>query len=192
MRRATRTKAVTVLLLLCLSTVAVQRNREAGSARAPAPAGSEDGISVYFSPEGGALAAVVREIDGARKSLDVQAYLLTTKEIAGPIAKAHGRGVKVRVVMDDENAGRQYSAATYLANAGVPVWLDGDHKEAHNKVMLVDGRTVITGSFNFTKAADRANAENLLVIENKPRLFAAYLKNFESHVRHLKPYERKN
>jgi phosphatidylserine/phosphatidylglycerophosphate/cardiolipin synthase-like enzyme len=56
--------------------------------------------------------------------------------------------------------------------------------------MLVDGKTILTGSFNFTRAADEQNAENLLVIDGKPKLFAAYKKNFETHLKHSKPYSR--
>ncbi len=158
--------------------------------RKPVPAEREDGIAVFFSPNGGALPAVVEVVNSAQRTLDVQAYLLTTKEIAGAIAKAHQRGVKVRVVMDGDKAGDEYSAATYLDNAGVPVWLDNEHKEAHNKVMLVDNKLIVTGSFNFTRAADEDNAENLLVISGKPKLYAAYAKNFELHRKHAKPYKR--
>jgi phosphatidylserine/phosphatidylglycerophosphate/cardiolipin synthase-like enzyme len=174
-----------------VSAIALQRGDYVGkpAGMPPPPAASEGGVSVFFSPNGGAGAAVVAAINSAKATLDVQAYLLSTKDIIAPIAKAHARGVKVRVVMDHDNAGDQYSGATHLSNAGVPVFLDGEHKEAHNKVMLVDGKTILTGSFNFTRAADEQNAENLLVIEGKPKLFAAYRKNFETHLKHSKPYE---
>src|SRR5690348_16626670 len=147
---------VGLLFIPASFAVALQRGDAVGRAAnaPPVPAASEGGISVFFSPNGGAGAAVVAEINAAKSTLDVQAYLLTTKEIIGPIAKAHARGVKVRVVMDAEKAGSDYSAATYLANAGVPVFLDSEHKEAHNKIMLIDGKTILTGSFNFTRAAD--------------------------------------
>jgi phosphatidylserine/phosphatidylglycerophosphate/cardiolipin synthase-like enzyme len=195
MRHLTFARSVglaTCLLLPALSALALQRGDQVGrpSASPPVPAASEAGISVFFSPNGGAGAAVVAVINSARSTLDVEAYLLSTKDIIAPIAKAQQRGVKVRVVMDANNAGDQYSGATYLSNAGVPVFLDSEHKEAHNKVMLIDGKTIVTGSFNFTRAADEQNAENLLVIDGKPRLFAAYKKNFESHLKHSKPYER--
>ena len=180
--------AVFAMLLLTVS-VSARPGREPGVP--PPPAAAEDGIGVYFSPDGGATEAIVTLVNASRRSLDVQAYMLSTKEIAGPVANAHERGVRVRVLMDKNNAGDQYSSATYFANAGVPVFLDGEHKEAHNKVMLIDGRVIVTGSFNFTRAAEEANAENLLVIDNKPKLYAAYLKNFEAHLAHAKPYRQK-
>jgi phosphatidylserine/phosphatidylglycerophosphate/cardiolipin synthase-like enzyme len=189
--RSTLRVAIAPLLLLVLSATKAPPHRAEPSSVAGRGV-SEDGVTVFFSPEGGCLQAVVALIDGAKKTLDVQAYLLTTEKIAGPIAKAHKRGVKVRVIMDADKVGQQYSGATYLTNAGVPVTLDAEHKEAHNKLMLIDGRTVITGSFNFTLAAEKENAENLVILENKPRLFAAYQKNFETHLRHSKAYQARS
>ncbi len=75
-------------------------------------------------------------------------------------------------------SGSRYSAATYLSNAGVPVWVDVRVSIAHNKVMVIDGATVITGSFNFTASAQSRNAENLLVISD-PQLAKLYAKNWE-------------
>jgi phosphatidylserine/phosphatidylglycerophosphate/cardiolipin synthase-like enzyme len=181
---------VPLLLLLAVAPVAEQRDRPAPPRNQP-PAVIDDDIAIFFSPGGGAMAAIGDQINSARRTLDVQAYLLTTKDIAGPIARAHERGVKVRVILDKDKAGDEYSSATYLANAGVSVWLDDEHKEAHNKLMLIDGQTIVTGSFNFTRAADEENAENLLIMTRKPKLFAAYAKNFEAHLAHAKPYKRR-
>ncbi len=186
-----RAAILTVIVLPLLSFAAAPADTRDRPAKHP-PAAMESDIALFLSPGGGALAAIADQINSARKSLDVQAYLLTTKELAGPIAKAHERGVKVRVVIDKNNAGDSYSAATFLANAGVPVWVDDEHKEAHNKVMLVDGQIIITGSFNFTRAADEDNAENLLIMTRKPKLYAAYLDNFEAHRRHSTPYKSKS
>jgi phosphatidylserine/phosphatidylglycerophosphate/cardiolipin synthase-like enzyme len=58
--------------------------------------------------------------------------------------------------------------------------------------MLIDEATIITGSFNFTKAAEESNAENLLIVEGKPKLVAAYQKNFKEHREHSHKYERKD
>ncbi len=58
---------------------------------------------------------------------------------------------------------------------------------AHNEIMIIDGETVITGSFNFTKAAEEKNAENLLVIRDK-KLAKRYFKNWEEHERHSEVY----
>ena len=85
--------------------------------------------------------------------------------------------------------GERYTSATYLANHNVPTWIDAKHAIAHNKIILVDGKTIFTGSFNFTKAAEQKNAENLLIIEGDPKLYAEYLSNFEEHLSHSEKYE---
>ena len=74
-------------------------------------------------------------------------------------------------------SGSHYSAATYLTNGGIPVWVDSKVAIAHNKVMIIDGAVVITGSFNFTAAAQSRNAENLLVISD-PAVAAQYRDNW--------------
>ena len=78
-------------------------------------------------------------------------------------------------ILDKSQAERRYSAAGYLARAGIPVWIDDAAGIAHSKVLIIDGRLVITGSFNFTKAADTANVENIVVLESPDvaRWFAA-------------------
>jgi phosphatidylserine/phosphatidylglycerophosphate/cardiolipin synthase-like enzyme len=68
------------------------------------------------------------------------------------------------------------------------VVIDDKHAIAHNKIMLIDDRVVIAGSFNFTMAAENKNAENLLILEDIPEITRAYRENFQSHLRHAVPY----
>jgi len=80
---------------------------------------------------------------------------------------AHKRGIKVEVILDKSQRTQKYSSATFLYNQGILVKIDAQHAIAHDKVMIIDGETVITGSFNFAKAAEESNAENLpTVTEN--------------------------
>jgi phosphatidylserine/phosphatidylglycerophosphate/cardiolipin synthase-like enzyme len=81
----------------------------------------------------------------------------------------------------------KYSSADFLANQGVPTMIDAQHAISHNKVMIIDGETVLTGSFNFTKAAQEKNAENLLIIRD-PALAAQYTQNWQAHAQHSQPY----
>ena len=67
-------------------------------------------------------------------------------------------------------------------------FIDDKHAIAHNKVMVIDGHVVITGSFNFTKAAEESNAENLLVIDDVD-LAQKYAKNWQEHLAHSVPYQ---
>jgi phosphatidylserine/phosphatidylglycerophosphate/cardiolipin synthase-like enzyme len=75
----------------------------------------------------------------------------------------------------------------YLANQGVPTKIDTAHAISHNKIMIIDGETLITGSFNFTKAAQEKHAENVLIIRDKA-LAAQYTQNWQAHAQHSQPY----
>jgi phosphatidylserine/phosphatidylglycerophosphate/cardiolipin synthase-like enzyme len=147
------------------------------------------GVEVYFSPNGGATEAVVNALEHATNSVFVQAYSFTSASIARALVEARRRGVKVQVILDKSQRTEKYSEADFLTHEGVPTLIDGQHAIAHNKIMILDGHLVLTGSFNFTKAAETHNAENLLVI-NDPILAQKYLGNWHAHQAHSEPYER--
>lgn len=140
-------------------------------------------VDVLFSPKGGCTAAIVAEINGAKQSIKVQAYSFTSKEVVAALASAHQRKVGIQVILDNDNDEDRYSTLPVLLENGIPTWLDGKHSIAHNKIILIDGRVIITGSFNFTKQAETSNAENLLILKNHP-LQAQYESNFEKHLSH--------
>ena len=144
-------------------------------------------IEVYFSPHGGGTEAIIKELNKANSTILVQAYTFTSAPIANALLNAHKRGVKVEVILDKSQRTQKYSSATFLSNQGIPVKVDAQHAIAHNKVMIIDGETVITGSFNFTKATEENNAENLLVIRDK-KLAERYTKNWAEHAEHSEVY----
>ncbi len=144
---------------------------------------------VYFSPHGGCTDAIVTELSRAQKTVLVQAYAFTSSPIAEALVKAKRRGVKVEVILDKEQARDQYTEATFLANSGIRTLIDAEHTVAHNKVIVIDDETVITGSFNFTKSAEEHNAENLLVIKDKS-LAEKYTRNWRQHEAHSHPYDK--
>ena len=146
-------------------------------------------VEVFFSPRGGCTEAVVHELNGARASIFIQAYSFTSAPIAKAIIDAAKRGVKVEAVLDRSNRTDKYSAATFLRNQACDVRIDAKHAIAHNKIMIIDERVVLTGSFNFTKQAEDSNAENLLVFRGNPDLVAKYLANFRLHQAHSEPYD---
>ena len=144
---------------------------------------------VYFSPHGGCTEAIVKEIGRAQSEILVQAYSFSSAPIAKALLDAHKRGVREEVILDKSQRTQRYSSATFLANVGIPTFIDGKHAIAHNKIMIIDRSFVITGSFNFTKAAEEKNAENVLVIRSKD-LARAYLGNWYKHKEHAEEYRR--
>jgi phosphatidylserine/phosphatidylglycerophosphate/cardiolipin synthase-like enzyme len=148
-------------------------------------------IEVHFSPQGGCTEAIVQEIEAARSSILIQAYSFTSAPIAKAVVEAHKRGVHVEVILDRSHKTAEYSSADFLRHAGIPVLIDSEHAIAHNKIMIIDGQVVITGSFNFTKQAEQSNAENLLVIRDKI-LADQYAANWKRHAEHSEQYTGKN
>jgi phosphatidylserine/phosphatidylglycerophosphate/cardiolipin synthase-like enzyme len=147
---------------------------------------------VCFTPGQDCTGMVVQEIAAAQQRILVQAYSFTSVPILAALKAAHAQGVDVEVIVDktstrQSKSGSRYSAATYLTNAGIPVWVDTRVAIAHNKVMVIDDAKVITGSFNFTMAAQNHNAENLLVIDD-PTLARQYETNWKERQAVSQPY----
>lgn len=128
--------------------------------------------SVYFSPDRGAADTLIGFIDRATATLDCAVYSITHDGIAEALIRAHGRGVKVRVLMDKTQAGGQYADDEKLEAAGIPVLRDRTSGLMHHKFAICDydvgGQyAVATGSFNWTRSADETNSENFLIIRLK-------------------------
>lgn len=147
--------------------------------------------SVYFSPKASCTEAIIKELNKAKISVLVQAYSFTSVPISNALLNAHKRGVKVEVILDKSRNREKYSSADFLAQAGIPIKIDAAHTIAHNKVIIIDGEVVITGSFNFSRAAEERNAENLLVIRDKA-LAEKYSNNWLEHEKHSEPYAVRN
>lgn len=135
-------------------------------------------VKACFTPSENCTGEIVTAIDKAKKSVYVQAYSFTSEPIAQALVDANKRGVDVKVLLDKSQVKAKYSEITYLEDQSV--WTKIDYKPAiaHNKVMVIDNKTVITGSFNFTDAAQYKNAENLLIIQD-PGLAEEYAQNWQ-------------
>ena len=143
------------------------------------PALADPSIQVAFSPNGGSTEAVVGVIESAQKSVHVAAYSFTSKPIAEALIQAHQRGVEVEAVLDKSNATARYTEAGEIAQAGIPVRVDYRYAIMHDKYLIIDGKTVETGSFNLTAAAESSNAENVLILRDAPEIAARYEQNWQ-------------
>lgn len=174
-------------IVLCLLLAALP-----ALASPPLELSLQGSAQVAFTPGDDAGALVAGAIAQAKRQVLVQAYSFTHKAIAEALVAARRRGVDVQVIVDhDQDRDVATTQVGYLVAEGVPVWLDAQHLAAHNKVMVIDsGRpeaAVITGSFNFTHAAQYRNAENLLILRGNPVLTEAYAANWRRHRAHSLP-----
>lgn len=178
--------------LICLCAFSYALGAHAG---APRPLPAQGVLQAAFAPWDDIEGLLEDSIAAARERILVQAYLFTSRKIASALVSAHRRGVAVEVLVDArqlEQAGS--SVAPLLANAGIPVWIETQYQNAHNKIIIIDPRTpaatVITGSFNFTWTAQHRNAENVLIARQNPPLAARYAENWERHRRAAVSYSK--
>ena len=144
-------------------------------------------LTPCFTPGEDCTGLIVDQIEQAKLTLLVQAYGFTSPSIIQALARAKDRGVNVRVILDKSNEQPRYTGATYLTNHGIPVLIDDRVAIAHNKVLVIDGKHVITGSFNFTRAAQSRNAENVLVVTDAAELASSYTRNFNRRTAASRP-----
>jgi phosphatidylserine/phosphatidylglycerophosphate/cardiolipin synthase-like enzyme len=156
-------------------------------APAPSATATPSAVSVCFTPGGNCTEGIVQALGDAKRTIFVQAYSFTSAPLAKALLEAHKRGVQVQVLLDKSQRSDKYSSADFLANQGVPTLIDANHAIADHKVIVIDGEVVITESFNFTKAAQEKNAENLLLIRDQA-LAAQYTQNWETHRQQSQPY----
>ena len=171
------------LLVVLLLTLGLAGCQSLGPVRSQAP----PAWTACLSPPSSCTQLIVDTLAGARSTVLVQAYSFTSEPIAQALVDAHRRGVDVEVILDKSQRTEDDARAKLLLDAGIPVRIDAAHAIAHNKVMIIDGHTVITGSFNFTKAAEERNAENVLVVRERA-LAEQYGANWQQHKAHSQPY----
>ncbi len=170
------------LLYVALAALSLPRDAaaDATAARRYAAAGS---VEVAFTPGDRIDRLIIATVDEAQQEVLVLAYSFTDRTIARALVRAKQHGVSVKVVADREQARTlPQNVLSDLVAGGVEVRMDGNFQAAHNKVIVLDAdsphATTITGSYNFTLAAQRSNAENVIVLRDNPALARAYRGNW--------------
>ena len=133
-------------------------------------------LGVYFSPNGGCEDQVIYWIGRANETIYIMMYSFTLDSIGDALIDAHRRGVKVMIVLEKSQI-TQYSEYRRLKEAGIMIRNDTNPNLMHNKVMIVDGLIVLTGSFNWSWSAENRNNENLIVIRSR-QIAAIYMEEF--------------
>ncbi|KML22940.1 endonuclease [Leclercia adecarboxylata] len=149
------------------------------------PAAAAPSVQVGFSPEGSALQLVLKTIESAQHEIRLMGYSFTSPEVVRALVRAKRRGMDVAAVLDwKANTGKNNNASkaamNLLAGEGIPVRTVRAYKILHDKVIVADGRNTQVGSFNYTRAADRSNSENVLVVWDDPVVASSYLKHWAS------------
>ena len=173
------------------STAPAQSTNE--SAIANEQSSSNALITALFSPEDNIQKTLVNTINNAKRNILVQAYLFTDERVGNALIAAHKRGVNVDILLDSDMAvGGKNVLTLRFFEVGIPVRLETQYENAHNKVMIFDHDSadaiVITGSYNYTYGAQNRNAENIVIIRKSPAIVTRYVRNWRKHAEQSMPY----
>jgi phosphatidylserine/phosphatidylglycerophosphate/cardiolipin synthase-like enzyme len=135
-------------------------------------------IQVFFSPEDNCGGEILKRIEEAKHTIDAALYLFTSQPLSRAIVNAKERGVKVRIFLEGEKVDDRYSKDDYLKRNGIPLRVRDDRGLMHNKFCVIDGKTLITGSYNWTHSADLWNDENIIILQ-APEVILMYAEYFE-------------
>lgn len=136
-------------------------------------------VLLGFSPNEGAKSLVIESIQNAKSSIDMAALVITSDDIFNSLIEAHNRGVLIRIVVDANSANVSGSDVKALLDRNIQVKLNNKFRIMHNKYIVIDKKSVQTGSFNYSSNADRKNAENAIFLNDQPSIASIYTSNFE-------------
>jgi phosphatidylserine/phosphatidylglycerophosphate/cardiolipin synthase-like enzyme len=131
----------------------------------------------YFSPGDACLSAVIAELGRARKTADICVFTITDDRIANAVLAAHQRGVTVRILTDNDKQYDEGSDIERLARAGIALKVDETEHHMHHKFAVLDGTTLLNGSYNWTRSAAAHNEENVIVT-SEPKLVQTFAGHF--------------
>ena len=189
MRAATAAAGALAIVVFAAGAKAVADSLPAAGARFAAT-GS---IETAFTPGDRIDNLIIAAIAAAKREVLVNAYSFTQRRISGALVAARKRGVSVQVIADSQQAATlPQNVLPELVKGGVDVWLDSNYQAAHNKVVIVDAdtanATTITGSYNFTVAAQWHNAENVVILRDNREVARAYRDNWLRLKAHATPW----
>jgi phosphatidylserine/phosphatidylglycerophosphate/cardiolipin synthase-like enzyme len=189
MRAASAAAGALAIVVFAAGVNAVADSLPAAGARFAAT-GS---IETAFTPGDRIDNLIIAAIAAAKREVLVNAYSFTQRRISGALVAARKRGVSVQVIADSQQAATlPQNVLAELVKGGVDVWLDSNYQAAHNKVVIVDAdtanATTITGSYNFTVAAQWHNAENVVILRDNREVARAYRDNWLRLKAHATPW----
>ena len=137
-------------------------------------------IETIFSPEGSIKESLLKEVDSTTSTLELAIHEITSFDLAQAIVKAKQRGVKVRIMADSKQAKAKSSRITFLINHGIPVKVLGGKEKGvmNHRFTILDGKKVLTGSFDWSETSEKWNYENVLIIGDS-EVVASYQREFD-------------
>lgn len=133
----------------------------------------------YFTPDDDCVGRIRGFLKSAKQTADICVFTITDDRVSDVILATHKRGITVRIVTDDDKAYDPGSDVNRLKRQGIPVRVDISQFHMHHKFAIVDGKKLLSGSYNWTRTASKENEENFLITDD-PRLVGKYQREFET------------
>lgn len=140
----------------------------------------------YFTPGDDCRNKIMALCKNAKHHIDVCIFTISDNKLSDSLINAHQRGIKVRVISDDDKQHDTGSDICILLEAGIPLRTDQTPALMHHKFAIFDQRILLNGSFNWTTSASSINEENILTTDS-PILVSQYLSKFEKLWEKYKP-----
>eukprot|EP00741_Cyanophora_paradoxa_P012912 tig00020629_g12468.t1 len=140
--------------------------------------GTELGKAIFFPSEPNFF-AFARYLEWTKRTMDICVFTITDDKISNRILDAHRRGVRVRIITDNDKSADRGSDIERLADAGIPIKVDKTAAHMHNKFAVLDNSILLNGSFNWTVSAARDNNENIVITDNE-RIVAQFAREFDA------------
>ncbi|MEZ9526120.1 phospholipase D-like domain-containing protein [Enterovibrio norvegicus] len=142
-------------------------------------ASSAEIASSWFSPGRTCAAGITEQLKLARHSIDICVFTIADNDLTKQILDAHKRGIKVRIVTDNDKMNDRGSDVEYLAEQGVAVKIDTTQYHMHHKFAIFDEQRLLNGSFNWTRSASKYNQEDITLTDDR-RFVSAFSRQFET------------
>ncbi len=133
--------------------------------------------NVYFSPGPDCLTAIIDRIKKAKQSILLCVYTISDDRISENLVMQHRKGVDVKIITDNNKRFDEGSDIDFLVKSGIPVKIDTSEAHMHNKFAVFDDKISITGSYNWTRSAEKYNNENILETDSK-KIASAFITEF--------------
>lgn len=140
--------------------------------------GAMDLSDAFFSPGDACRDAIIHQISSARQHLRICVFTISDDRISQAILTSHKRGLDIQIITDNDKSFDMGSDVASFSDAGIAVKIDGTSNHMHHKFMVVDGHTLITGSYNWTQSAARYNHENILLTRGD-KVVGSFLNEFK-------------
>ncbi len=121
---------------------------------------------------------IVNYINGAKKEVLLAAYTLSSKKIINALSNIYKKGIKVKILLDGKNIKNKMYVLNKIINLNIPIKINFNYNIMHNKFLVIDSKSVETGSYNYTFSANNFNAENIVYLNFMPNIACKYKREF--------------